>query len=211
MISDPEGVRPLTVGNEGESDLALELETLRESVAHDFTTTESGIVPLDRRRSALTLGAVWLVLEAGWVYIFTGFALLHGAREGLASEHDATSIDVLGHDIDDERAVRVALGASRYASLRRRGRALSIDDVIELAERLATHLPAGRAATAPGLSAREREVLALLVGGRTNRQIAAQLMLSARTVETHVQSLYRRLGVHGRAEAAAVAVREALI
>jgi non-specific serine/threonine protein kinase len=160
-------------------------------------------------------GIIAMVVALGTVCValgdFTGFALLHGAREGLASEHDATSIDVLGHDIDDERAVRVALGASRYASLRRRGRALSIDDVIELAERLATHLPAGRAATAPGLSAREREVLALLVGGRTNRQIAAQLMLSARTVETHVQSLYRRLGVHGRAEAAAVAVREALI
>jgi purine-cytosine permease-like protein len=75
MISDPEGVRPLAVGNKSESDLALELETLRESVAHDFTTTESGIVPLDRRRSMVTLGAVWLVLEAGWVYIFTGFAL----------------------------------------------------------------------------------------------------------------------------------------
>jgi purine-cytosine permease-like protein len=90
MISDPNDVRPLPVGNKGESDLALERETLRESVAHDFTTTESGIVPLDRRRSAVTLGAVWLVLEAGWVYIFTGFALFQ-AGLNLAE----TSLDLL--------------------------------------------------------------------------------------------------------------------
>src|ERR1700726_4751573 len=90
MISDPNDARPLAVGNKGESDLALERETLRESVAHDFTTTESGIVPLDRRRSAVTLGAVWLVLEAGWVYIFTGFALFQ-AGLNLAE----TSLDLL--------------------------------------------------------------------------------------------------------------------
>ena len=90
MISDPDEVRPLAVGNKGESDLALERETLRESVAHDFTTTESGIVPLDRRRSAVTLGAVWLVLEAGWVYIFTGFALF---QAGLSLLN--TTIDLL--------------------------------------------------------------------------------------------------------------------
>jgi DNA-binding NarL/FixJ family response regulator len=57
------------------------------------------------------------------------------------------------------------------------------------------------------LTAREREVLARLADGRTNRQIAAELVLSERTVETHVGHVLGKLGVANRAEAAAWAAR----
>ena len=53
-----------------------------------------------------------------------------------------------------------------------------------------------------GLSSREREVLRLLAEGLTDREIAQALTLSARTVETHVSNILRKLGVHRRAEAA---------
>lgn len=53
-----------------------------------------------------------------------------------------------------------------------------------------------------GLSAREHEVLRLLSEGLTDREIAEALTLSARTVESHVSSILRKLGVHRRAEAA---------
>ena len=53
-----------------------------------------------------------------------------------------------------------------------------------------------------GLSSREREVLHLLAEGLTDREIAQALTLSARTVETHVSNILRKLGVHRRAEAA---------
>ncbi len=52
------------------------------------------------------------------------------------------------------------------------------------------------------LSAREREVLRLLADGLTDREIAAALHISPRTVESHVSSLLRKLGVRNRAEAA---------
>lgn len=62
-----------------------------------------------------------------------------------------------------------------------------------------------RSASAPSrdcrLTAREREVLGLVALGLTNRQIAARLFLSRRTVEQHLSSIYNRLGVSTRAAA----------
>jgi DNA-binding NarL/FixJ family response regulator len=52
------------------------------------------------------------------------------------------------------------------------------------------------------LSAREREVLELVSGGATNREIAERLFLSPHTVKDHTSALYRKLGVRNRAEAA---------
>ena len=60
------------------------------------------------------------------------------------------------------------------------------------------------------LTAREREVLALLAAGRTDREIADALFLSRRTVTTHTSNLFAKLGVANRTEAAALAAREGL-
>ncbi|MGH3859704.1 helix-turn-helix domain-containing protein, partial [Actinokineospora sp.] len=56
------------------------------------------------------------------------------------------------------------------------------------------------------LTAREREVLALLSVGAPNRTIADKLVLSERTVETHVSNVLSKLHVANRAQAAAWAV-----
>jgi DNA-binding CsgD family transcriptional regulator len=70
-------------------------------------------------------------------------------------------------------------------------------------------------ATAPRdpyrLSPREREVLALLVEGRTNRQIGAALFISEKTASVHVTHILDKLGVDGRVAAAGVAVRAGLV
>jgi pimeloyl-ACP methyl ester carboxylesterase/DNA-binding CsgD family transcriptional regulator len=62
--------------------------------------------------------------------------------------------------------------------------------------------------TARNLSRRQKEVLAQIAEGRTNREIADALVLSERTVERHVAEIYARLGVRNRAEATAVAMRQ---
>lgn len=61
------------------------------------------------------------------------------------------------------------------------------------------------------LTPREREVLALLVEGNDNAQIARLLSVSANTVRTHVQSILTKLGVRSRLQAAAFAVRHGVV
>jgi DNA-binding CsgD family transcriptional regulator len=62
-----------------------------------------------------------------------------------------------------------------------------------------------------GLSDREVEVLRLIARGRTNREVAADLYLSVKTVGRHVENLYAKLGVHTRAAAAVVAMQHRLL
>lgn len=56
------------------------------------------------------------------------------------------------------------------------------------------------------LSPRERDVLALLITGATNREIARELFLGQDTVKKHASSLYRKLGVRNRTEATQLAI-----
>ena len=58
-----------------------------------------------------------------------------------------------------------------------------------------------------GLTARELEVLELVAAGRSNREIAAELFISAKTASVHVSNILAKLGVGSRGEAAATAYR----
>ncbi|MDB5040394.1 MAG: two component transcriptional regulator, LuxR family [Candidatus Eremiobacteraeota bacterium] len=66
-------------------------------------------------------------------------------------------------------------------------------------------------ATIEALTAREQEILGLLATGLTNREIAQRLILSARTVETHVARVTGKLGVNSRARAVARAIALGLV
>jgi DNA-binding CsgD family transcriptional regulator len=71
------------------------------------------------------------------------------------------------------------------------------------ARRLGLRKIAEEAATLAGddlLTAREREIAGLVAQGRSNRDVAERLFLSERTVETHVRSILRKLGLTGRAD-----------
>ena len=69
----------------------------------------------------------------------------------------------------------------------------------------------GRTAASHGLTPREVEVLELLVEGYSNRRIAAALYMSESTAGVHVSNILGKLGVSGRVEAAALAVRQGLV
>ncbi len=61
------------------------------------------------------------------------------------------------------------------------------------------------------LTDREKEILALMVTGLNNTQIAAKLFVSQSTIKFHVSNILAKLGVTGRTEAVAVAVRDHLV
>jgi DNA-binding NarL/FixJ family response regulator len=74
--------------------------------------------------------------------------------------------------------------------------------------------PAGdgrKASLAATLTAREVEVLRLVAAGKTNRQIAADLVLSENTVARHVANIFNKLGLSSRTAATAFALREGLV
>ena len=80
----------------------------------------------------------------------------------------------------------------------------------EVARRLAGHRPPDRdlrLTVPPALTPREREVLAVLASGRSNREIAGELGMTAKTVMHHTVAIYRKLDVRGRAGASAWAVK----
>jgi DNA-binding NarL/FixJ family response regulator len=62
-----------------------------------------------------------------------------------------------------------------------------------------------------GLSARELEVLRLVAAGKTNRQIAEELVVSEHTVARHVQNIFSKLGVSSRTAATAFAFEHRLV
>jgi two-component system nitrate/nitrite response regulator NarL len=68
-----------------------------------------------------------------------------------------------------------------------------------------------RAARAPQLTAREREVLVMIADGLSAPDIAERLTLSTATVKSHLQNLYSKLEVSDRAAAVAIAMRQGLL
>ena len=62
-----------------------------------------------------------------------------------------------------------------------------------------------------GLSARELEVLRLVAAGKTNREIAEELVVSEHTVARHMQNIFAKLGVSSRTAATAFAFEHRLV
>jgi DNA-binding CsgD family transcriptional regulator len=118
-------------------------------------------------------------------------------------------------------SAREALGEERFAAAWAAGQALTLEDAVAEAQAL---VPGADAAVVPGpaptvkpvpaerfgLTPREREVLALLCQRLTNPEIAEQLFLSPRTVQSHTVSIFGKLGVADRREAAALAAKHGL-
>ena len=86
-----------------------------------------------------------------------------------------------------------------------------------LIERVVAHqkraesLPVAAPAYPDGLTQREVEVLRLVAAGKTSAEIAAELVLSRRTVERHISNIYRKTQVRSRAEATAFAFNNGLV
>jgi predicted ATPase/DNA-binding CsgD family transcriptional regulator len=112
--------------------------------------------------------------------------------------------------------VRARLGGEGFAFAWAAGRALAAEVAVVEAMRAADGLiapassPRGDDAGGAGLTPREREVLRLLVEGQTDREIAATIFVSPRTVGTHVSHILAKLQVETRRGARAYALQHGL-
>jgi DNA-binding CsgD family transcriptional regulator/tetratricopeptide (TPR) repeat protein len=119
-------------------------------------------------------------------------------------------------------AARTQLGEQAFDKVWSEGQAMTVDEAIAYAQAIpapeqsaASELP-----SSPGgasnldvgrLTIRERQVTALVTLGKTNREIADELVVSERTVEGHVNSILTKLGFRSRAQISAWAVERGLV
>jgi DNA-binding CsgD family transcriptional regulator len=87
------------------------------------------------------------------------------------------------------------------------------DEAARELRRLGRHVGARRRRSAGGpglasLSGREMEIAELVARGRTNREIASELFLSEKTIESHLRKVFGKLGVSGRVAVAEAVGRE---
>ncbi|WP_182906075.1 response regulator transcription factor [Microbispora sp. H13382] len=136
-----------------------------------------------------------------------------GARAArrIRDAHPGLGIVLLSQHVETRHSVDlVSRGGFGYLL---KDRVFDVDDFLDTLRRVAaggsaldpevvSRLIGVRRAADPlaSLSAREREVLALMAEGRTNVGIARRLYLTDRTVETHVSSILAKLGLHGSEE-----------
>ena len=153
--------------------------------------------------------APWDEAVAAWEEVGNPYQLGHallGAAEAAAADGDRPAATT-----QVRRAAQIAdrLGArplrEQAELLARRARlTLAGDPAAPPAD------PGEHARHQYGLTARELEVLRLLAAGRSNRDIAAELFISAKTASVHVSNIMSKLGVASRIEAAALAYRVGL-
>ncbi len=105
------------------------------------------------------------------------------------------------------RRIQQQLSPEGFAREHALGRALSPDQAADYAlagDDAAGHIPASpHEGALTALTRREREVAVLVARGMTNRQIADTLLLGRRTIGTHLEHIFAKLGVQARAEVAA--------
>lgn len=141
-----------------------------------------------------------------------------GYPHGLRGEAISVPARILGaadvyNALRQPRPNRPALGVGdAERTMRGEVRAGRLDgDAVQAVLQAAGHRVRRRAGLPSGLTAREAEVLVRLGQGRSNPEIAAELQVSRKTVSTHLEHIYTKLGVKTRTEAALFAMRHGLI
>jgi DNA-binding NarL/FixJ family response regulator len=148
-----------------------------------------------------------------------------GAMRELRAHAPSSRVIVLTSFLDDDRLLpAIQAGAAGYllknaepAEIARAVRAANAGETIidpTVASRLVQAIADSAIPLADEgqrLTRREREVLELIAGGRSNKRIALELGISEKTVKTHVGHLLAKLGVSDRTQAALLAVQQGLV
>ncbi|NMO92715.1 AAA family ATPase [Actinomycetospora sp. TBRC 11914] len=181
---------------------AAAVALLRESPAAGRQRDLAELARWTRRTGGATVVSPWWPAEfaAGlrddWAAAAAGFRRLGAPYEEALELADSGEVEPTLRAL----AILDGLGAPAAALVRRRLRELGAHSVPRGAQTATRANPAG-------LTRRQADILRLLARGGTNAEIAAELVLSVRTVDHHVSAVLAKLGVPSRQEAARVAAR----
>jgi len=169
-----------------------------EALARDAAACKHALD--DRNGLAIVLETLaWMAAELGR---HERAACLLGAAERIRQETSQTLIELFRtqHERSESMAIR-GLGRNSFEAAFARGRAMTISEgaafAVEGKQPSKPPPPAG-AERHLGLTRRELEIARLAADGLTNKQIAARLYLSQRTVETHITNILNKLGLDSR-------------
>jgi DNA-binding NarL/FixJ family response regulator len=172
-----------------------------QKAGYEPAEADSGDEALDAARSEPPLVAI---LEVALPEL-SGYEVCHQLREQYGA---GLPIILISGDRTEsfDRVAGILIGADDYIV-----KPFAADELLARVRRLARSTTPVAPAVASKLTPRETEVLRLLADGLETAQIAAQLFISRRTVDTHLENIMRKLDVRSRAQAVALAYRDALV
>jgi DNA-binding NarL/FixJ family response regulator len=206
----------------------VQKERIRILIADDHSVVREGLVSLIKRKSGMVV-----VAEASngreavdlWKERRPDVTLLDlrmPELDGVSAIKEIREMDETAHVIvlttfDGDEDIYRAIRAGAKAYLLKDTARGALVDCVRRVHAGETYLPPQLAAklarrvSGEALSAREIEVLQRIAGGKSNKEIGAELFISEGTVKTHVKSIFSKLDVVSRAEAVARATRRGLI
>jgi non-specific serine/threonine protein kinase len=204
--------------------IKLQQGDLHRAAAHFEDCLVLALEMSDERRIVMCLEG--LASVAGQASHLEHAALLFGAAQSLRSRlgapFEAADLVVYNQNV---AIVHATLGEAVSAQAWAKGQQMNQEEAVQQAQGLSARLIGGRLRSSRdavklhkslirqefgGLTARERQVVNLIVQGKTNRQIASLLVVSERTVDKHVAQILSKLGFRARAQVAAWAVEKGL-
>lgn len=134
-----------------------------------------------------------------------GYDVCHRLRGRFGEELPIVMLsDVRTSSFD--RVAGLLIGADEYLPL-----AVAADELCARVARLMRSRSAARPVDSMALTHRELEVVHLIAAGLSQREIAARLTISRKTVGAHTEHIFSKLGVHTRAQAVSIAYRDGML
>ena len=185
-------IEVIAMGDNGRMALQLAGELRPDVAVIDIAMPEMNGIEAIRRISGENPGIRSLALSMHSAKRFVVEALAAGAKGYILKDCAAEEL---------VRAIRVVAGNETYLSPKITG--LIVKDYVK-------RRPESQSLDGSLLSNREREVLQLIAEGQSTKEIAFDLGVSGKTVETHRQQIMRKLNLHNVAELTRYAIREGI-
>jgi DNA-binding NarL/FixJ family response regulator len=201
MVHTPvDGSHLILVVDPLESDRETSAESLRRA-GYATLTAESGEEAVDIARRKRPSVVVLEVCLPG----ISGYEVCHELREQFGETLGIVFVSGTRTEPYD-RVGGLLLGADDYLV-----KPFAADELLARVQKLVHRLPPPVPPDSSNLTRRQHEVLQLVAHGLDPKEIASRLSISPRTVGTHMEHIFAKLGVHSRAEATANAYRDGLV